>query len=295
MIRTLVCGHGEWGRVLRYRVSEHAEYDLVGIVDASEEKRVEARELGCVVRENLIDAIDETHPDLVVVATPIKAAPLASITALTLGASVLAAKPAAVATSTAELMISAADQSSTRLIVDYTMTMHPKWRLVKEARHSLGEVRYVDCVRTTPTTRSAADPLIDLAVHDLALIVDLEGRREWRVRRSQTTSSDSASVVLDDADVRACVLAERTDARQERIIRVVFDRGHATWDQLADTLIVASNRRSTEFHGPSAREKDAVTRRLDETSRILAARANDNRRAFLAVTRLLEEAKHADA
>lgn len=274
------------------RVSEHAEYELVGIVDADPTKRSVARKLDSTSRvyANLIDAIDETQPDLVVVTTPSESAPLASITALTLGASVLAAKPAAVSTSTAELMISAADQSSTRLVVDYTMTMHPKWRLVKEARSTLGEVRFVDCVRTTPTSRSSADPLTDLAVHDLALIVDLEGEREWRVRRSETTSPDAAALILDDDEVRACVLAKRTDARQERIVRVVFDHGHALWDQLGDTLTIASNHETT-YHGPSCRDKDAVTLRLDETSRLLAARANDNRRAFLSVTRLLEEAR----
>ena len=290
MIRTIVCGYGRWGSVLAARAREHAAFDVIGVAEPEKAQLVRAAADGFSVWSTLEDALEE-QPQLVVVATPIMIASRMSVLASSSGAHVLVAKPGAVSTSTAMQMINAATRNERSLTVDYTLLVSPKWQRIRALSDSLGQVRYMDATRTTPTQRSASELISDLCVHDLSLVSDISFGREWRVIRS-SSSPLRARVILEDSEARVGVYARRTDSTQDRHCHVVFEHGYATWDQLRDTLTTWSNGDST-YEGPE--RVDLVTRRFDQVRRVIEDGEADNRAEFVRVTQLLEAALEAPA
>ena len=288
VIRTVVTGFGYWGKIITSRLLEHPHYFVSGVHDPSLAERETARRVANLhTYRTLEDAINREMPDLVCVCTPIAATPSASAYASTRYAHVLAAKPGATSVDTAQRMLRAADAKHVRLVVDYTLTAAPRWLQIKQLVPSLGEVRRIDAVRTTPARRASSDVLDDLVVHDLSLLVDLDEDAQWRVV-SSVGDAGERSMVLEAGGVEAYVSAERRGAGVEREFRIIGSKGALTWDQATDSLVCTTDSGMVTPHREAI---DAVTARLWMLSRVLCGEAPDNRRVFLEVTRLVEDAR----
>lgn len=289
MIRTIVTGYGFWGQILTKRLVKHPHYFVCGIHDPSLAARERARvEANLHTYKTLEDAINWESPELVCVCTPIADTPGASAYSATRYAHVLAAKPGATTRATAERMVHAADAKGVALVVDYTLTAAPKWHHIKQLVPMLGDLRRIDAVRTTPEGRSTADVLDDLAVHDLSLLVDLDEAIDWRITSSFGDASER-SIRMEHGDVEALVTAERRSSELEREFRIIGTKGALTWNQLTDTVVCTADGGTVMLGADSV---DPVTARLWFLSSVIAGERPDNRRVFLDVTRLVEDAKH---
>jgi predicted dehydrogenase len=289
VISTLVTGYGYWGQIITERLLAHPDYFVTGIHDPNLEARRFAQARNLHTYRTLEDAINRESPELVCVCTPASVAAEASVYSSTRYAHVLAAKPAATTRQGAERMINAAARRDRKLVVDYTVTAAPKWQRIKQLLPTLGEIRRVDCVRTTPLGRSSVDVLEDLAPHDLSLIVDAMPSAEWRVTSSR---GDAGSRELHlAAEECAAVVVVRRGGEPERMIRFVGVDGALTWDQSRDSLICATSS-STVVLGADA--VDSVTARLWLLARVIRGGEDDNRRVFRQVSSLVEDARESE-
>jgi predicted dehydrogenase len=287
MITTIVTGYGYWGQIITERLLAHPDYFVAGIHDPDLKARRFAQARNLHTYRTLEDAINRESPELVCVCSPASVAAEASVYSSTRYAHVMVAKPAATTRHEAERMINAATRRDRKLVVDYTVIAAPKWQRIKQLLPTLGEIRRVDCVRTTPLGRSSVDVLEDLAPHDLSLIVDAMPSAEWRVTSSRGDAV-AREVGLVAGECVASVMVRR-GGEPERMIRFVGADGALTWDQARDSLICATSS-STVVLGADA--VDSVTARLWLLGRVIRGGEDDNRRTFRQVTGLLEDAQN---
>jgi len=287
MIRTLVTGYGYWGRIVTQRLLQHPEFFVAGIHDPSHTARADAQRFNLHTYRTLEDAINREAPELVCVCTPVSQIPEASAYASTRYAHVMAAKPGATTPLLARRMMRAAAAKQRALVVDYTLTAAPKWHRVRELVPTLGDIKRIDCVRTTTMNRSSVDVLDDLAVHDLSLIVDAVDDAEWRVMVARGNRL-RRELTLRAGECSAFVTVMRHAGGVERAFRVVGSQGALTWDQARDTLICTTDGATTMV---GADMVDAVTARLWLLARVIRENAPDNQATFEHVTRLLDEAR----
>lgn len=281
MKRVVLCGAGRFGSVYLRRALEHPDLDVTGVVELADQHDA-VRALGVRPFDTLTEAIDVTHPHLVIVATPPAKHAILGIYALNRFCHVMLAKPGALGIDQAERLVSTAYERGRTLTVDYTPTESPVWqRICDEHAAPIVTVRMV---RRARQAYQDCGVLWDLAPHDVALALSLNPTdtvTSVTARGWWTHDGDEpvgAYLVLTHASGRSTrIEVEWTAATPERRVEIIEPDGHTVWDQLADPPATPDN----------------VTRALDRALRIVRGDADDDTHRLLAVTRILEQAERS--
>ncbi|MBL8696532.1 MAG: Gfo/Idh/MocA family oxidoreductase [Planctomycetes bacterium] len=170
-LRAAVVGAGHLGRIHSRVYREIGGVDLVGVVDAREDRaRGVAERLG----SKGYKAVGELPSDLDVVsiATPTVAHAEIAIPFLERGVSVLVEKPIAASIEEADAMLAAASRSGAVLTVGHSERFNPGIRAVAEFAV---RPRFVEVHRLAPFSFRSQDVgvVLDLMIHDLDLLLHL--------------------------------------------------------------------------------------------------------------------------
>lgn len=134
MIRVLVAGLGNMGRSHALAYHHNPAFRIVGLVNRSTPDLPEELR-GYPLFADYAQALAETRPDLVCVATYSDSHAAYAVAAMQAGAHVFVEKPLATTLADAERVVATARQLNRKLVVGYILRHHPSWqRLIAEAR-----------------------------------------------------------------------------------------------------------------------------------------------------------------
>ncbi len=134
MIRTLIAGLGNMGFSHALAHHHHLESEIVGLVARSQTAQKDEL-AGYPFFDDFHQALSETKPDLVVIATYTDTHVDFACAAMEAGAHVFVEKPLAMSVADAERVVATAKRTNRKLVVGYILRHHPSWiRFVQEAR-----------------------------------------------------------------------------------------------------------------------------------------------------------------
>lgn len=287
MIRVVLAGYGPFGRVYARRVVEHADFDLVGVVDNDEAVRALAyAQTGLPVFDKLSEAIDAVAPAMVLVATHEASHADLCAFALGRGCHVMTAKPGATSFAGAIRLMNAATVADRSLIVDWTPMHMSGWARVREYAAEIGTIQTVRFSRRGWATPRECGPLWDLCPHDVALALNLDTNdvvtgvfaSAWGTGVHLTLAHLSGKVSRIECDY--------TSTHRDRSVEVIGADGTVEW--LVDEPSVASSIRDAPVLVPDV--PDAITKHLSRVARVLRGDEADDQDMLLQVCRVLEAA-----
>ncbi|WP_192877789.1 Gfo/Idh/MocA family protein [Paracoccus sp. SY] len=134
MIRVLVAGLGNMGQSHALSYHKNPDYQIVGLVNRTPRPLAEGLE-GYPFFDDYAQALAETKPDLVCVATYSDSHADYAVAAMEAGAHVFVEKPLATTVADAQRVVDAAACLGRKVVVGYILRHHPSWqRLIAEAR-----------------------------------------------------------------------------------------------------------------------------------------------------------------
>jgi predicted dehydrogenase len=287
MIDTLLVGYGYWGRVMSRNLIQHPSYFLAGVHDPDPRALADAKAANLHAFHSMRNALEATHPKLVVVAAPIGSMFMHAQDALHAYANVMLAKPGVTTMDEYVRLFRVADYNQRKVVVDYTMLMHQSWQTLCTFKPQLGELVTFDSIRYATGNRTNAPILFDMLVHDLAMLANWEPETDWIIDSAEVTDCVVAAKFVSGN--KTALLEARTDQlAPKRSVSFGGARGSAVWDQI-DDVIVSSNKEleaaSVEDDAPNS----AVYRRLSDTALVVNKGATDNRVVFRRVTELANQ------
>lgn len=240
MTRAVLAGYGKFGRLYASR-AELAGIEIAGVVELADVHET-VRADGLRPFDKLGEAIDTTHPSLVIIATTPNAHALLAIEALQRYVDVMLAKPGALDLDEAERVATTAWSHNRRIIVDYTPTMSTNWR-------NLASRTWPDGILSVRLTRRSVSPfrpygiLWDLAPHDVALALELDPDDE--VDHVDATAwwypayDEPVGAFINIAH-KSCrtsrIELDWMAARDERRVEVVEHERMHVWEETTDSL-----------------------------------------------------------
>ena len=288
MIQTLLVGYGYWGRILAENLTQHPTFFLAGVQDASQSVILDARANNLHAYSSLEDAMQATHPQLVVIAAPIGSMEVPAMRALQGYAHVMMAKPGVESLAAFDRVARVADYAQRSVVVDYTMLMHSTWNTILHEQHRLGGVEKFHSVRSAAGNRTGAPIVLDLIVHDLAMLVSLDPDREWLVDSASVTRM-TATVRLVSGSAEAILEASTISDDPQRSVYIAGDGLHIVWDQLEDVLESNSAEIMQAWYDDEKIPCTPVQRRLNNMVKVVNHRGDDNRSIARSVLVLVEE------
>ncbi|KUP91432.1 Gfo/Idh/MocA family protein [Tritonibacter horizontis] len=134
MTRILIAGLGNMGLSHALAHHNHDSAEIVGLVNRS--GTVSHPDLqGYPTFTDFHAALEETQPDLVIVATYSDSHADYAVAAMEAGAHVFVEKPLATTLADAQRVVACAEATGRKLVVGYILRHHPSWvRLIEEAR-----------------------------------------------------------------------------------------------------------------------------------------------------------------
>ena len=136
----LVVGVGNMGKAHAKAYYKIDEFNLVGLVARSPEKRNQlSKELGNLPQfDNFDKALKETKPDIVSINSYTETHKDFAIKSLNSGAHIFIEKPLAENIKDAEEIISLAKKKNKKILVGYILRHHPTWKKFIKLSHNLG-------------------------------------------------------------------------------------------------------------------------------------------------------------
>ena len=239
MTRVVLCGFGRFGRVYAQRVMDHADMELVGVVELADVHDA-VRAIGVRPFDSLGEAVDVTHPQLVIVATPPEHHALLGIYALNRYCDVMLAKPGALGIDQADRLIATAENRGRRIVMDYTPRMASAWRAISAMPFHDG-ILTVRMVRRGVQALQDCGALWDLAPHDVAMALDLQpdddvvwvSANAWHYPDHHEPVG--VFVFLQHASGRSTrIEVDWMAGGNERRVEIVEHERMTVWDQLED-------------------------------------------------------------
>ena len=181
-----VIGCGYWGTNLVRNFRESPRADLLVVADSDEKRleRVIKLYFNVAVTRDWRDVVDNPLVEVVAIATPVSNHFEIGMAALAAGKHVLMAKPMAASSEQCKRLMDAARKADRTLIVDHTFVYTDAVRKIHDivAAGELGKILYYDSTRINLGLFQTDSSVVwDLAVHDLAIIDYLFGRRPTAV------------------------------------------------------------------------------------------------------------------
>ncbi len=182
MKRGVVVGLGAMGSVHLRVLSQIDGVEVVAGVDSSEERRAALSVPGF---ETLTEALAETRPDFVCLATPAAALPVLATEAIEAGVAVLVEKPLAAEEADALRVVELAEERGVLLGVGHVERCNPAVIALKEKLDAgaIGAVYQLHARRLSPfpDRDSMLGVSLDLATHDIDVMRYLTGSEVERV------------------------------------------------------------------------------------------------------------------
>ncbi len=219
-MRVLIAGLGTMGRSHALAHHTHPGTIIVGLVNRSKVE-LPAELASYPLFENFEEALAQTSPDLVVIATYTDTHADYAVAAMEACAHVFVEKPLAGTVADAERVVSAARRLNRKLGVGYILRHHPSWqRLIAEARNLGGPYVFrlnLNQQSAGPTWEAhnalmqTTSPLVDCGVHYVDVMCQITDARPLRVhgmglRLSDEIASDMYNygqfqVIFEDGSV----------------------------------------------------------------------------------------------
>ncbi|WP_170547988.1 Gfo/Idh/MocA family protein [Ruegeria atlantica] len=220
MTRVLIAGLGNMGLSHALAHHHHPDAQIVGLVNRS--GRVDHPELlDYPAYSNFETALNETRPDLVVIATYSDSHADYACAAMQAGVHVFVEKPLATNVADARRVVETATRLNRKLVVGYILRHHPSWmRLITEARNLGGP--YVFRLNLNQQSSGAewethkalmqtTSPIVDCGVHYVDVMCQITEAQPVRVHGMGLRLSDEIAedmynygqfqVVFDDGSV----------------------------------------------------------------------------------------------
>ena len=188
--RVAVIGAGFMGSLHARQVAELPTARLVGVADPDRSRGVSlAQRCGTNWFADYSQALEQTRPDAVIIATPEDNHLDPCLDAFASGAHVLVEKPLASTVAAARQMVSASERSGRLLMVGYILRFEVAYAKIKEAvaNENLGRLVQIYCRRNATISEARrlagrTSVLKYLGVHDLDLMMWLHPVRVTQVR-----------------------------------------------------------------------------------------------------------------
>ncbi|MEO0484183.1 MAG: Gfo/Idh/MocA family oxidoreductase [Planctomycetota bacterium] len=252
--RTLRCGAVGVGRMGRHHARVYAQMEgteLVGVVDADEDRRELAAETHGCKAFSTPEELLEAGVDAVTIAVPTVYHEAAAKPFLDAGVACLIEKPLAQDADTALRIKAMAEATGATLMVGHIERFNPAVLAMKK----LGEKgmnivpRFVEVLRVSPMTFRSVDVgvVMDMMIHDIDVVLNLMGGRE-----PVEISAHGVSVVTEHEDICnarltfetehgpcvANVSASRLAFKTERVTRITGEGGYIKIDYGAKKGVV---------------------------------------------------------
>ncbi|PRY26335.1 putative dehydrogenase [Aliiruegeria haliotis] len=220
MIRTLIAGLGNMGLSHALAHHHHSDSEIVGLVDRSGRDVPEAL-AGYPRFASFEEALTETQPDLVCIATYSDSHADYAVAAMETGAHVFVEKPLATSVADAQRVADTAARLGRKLMVGYILRHHPSWiRLIEEARAlggpyvfrlNLNQQSDGETWATHKQLMQTTSPIVDCGVHYVDVMCQVTDGAPVRVHGMGLRLSDEIApdmynyghfqVVFDDGSI----------------------------------------------------------------------------------------------
>lgn len=175
MINIVQIGVGYWGPNLLRNLVSNKDAHLKTVVDLSTERRqfVESTYPTVQTTDNVIDVLNDTSIQAIVISTPVETHYDLAIKALNAGKHILVEKPMATSSDEVKAIDQLAQENNLIAMVGHTFLFNNTVRTIKKLIDDgeLGDIRYIYSQRVNlGRIRSDVDALWNLAPHDISII-----------------------------------------------------------------------------------------------------------------------------
>ncbi|OYX45467.1 MAG: oxidoreductase [Rhodobacterales bacterium 32-67-9] len=189
-MRVLIAGLGTMGMSHALAHHRHPQSEIVGLVNRSS-PALPTELQSYPLFNDLRDALEATHPDIVVIATYSDSHADYACAAMEAGAHVFVEKPLATTVADARRVVEMAARLKRKLVVGYILRHHPSWqRLIAEARVLGGP--YVFRLNLNQQSKGATwethkalmqttPPIVDCGVHYVDVMCQITDAKPVRV------------------------------------------------------------------------------------------------------------------
>lgn len=184
-MKIALIGYGYWGPNLARNINSIASMDFVGICECNKERLERARSVygdALIYTDDYHVFLEDPEINAVAIATPTKVSYGIAMDALEAGKHIFIEKPIASNSEKAENIKAQAEKHKAIVHCDHIMLYHPVIRYIKSMMDTgeLGDLLYIDIARVNlGPLRQDVNALLDLAVHDIALIDFLSNGEEF--------------------------------------------------------------------------------------------------------------------
>jgi predicted dehydrogenase len=188
-VRIGIVGYGYWGPNLVRNVALTPGAKVAAVCDLQDDRLAPVRAQYPTVRTTTryADLLDDPEIDAIAVATPVRSHYPLALQALQAGKHVFVEKPLAQSAAEAHALVEEAERRDRVLMVDHTFVYTGAVQRIKELvdEGQLGKLYYFDSTRVNlGLFQHDIDVMWDLAVHDLAIMDYVLGRRPYAVAAS---------------------------------------------------------------------------------------------------------------
>jgi predicted dehydrogenase len=202
-LRVLVAGLGNMGRSHALAYHRHPSFEIVGLVNRSAPRRLDAELAGYPILPDYEAALSDLRPDVVSINTYSDTHADYAVAALEQGAHVFVEKPLATTVTDARRVVAAAKANGRKLVVGYILRHHPSWvRLIEEARKLGGPYVFRMNLNqqssgvnwhTHKMLMETTSPIVDCGVHYVDVMCQITDARAVEVRGMGVRLSDEVA------------------------------------------------------------------------------------------------------
>jgi predicted dehydrogenase len=198
-MKTLIAGLGNMGQSHALALHHHPGAEIVGLVNRTA-VNLPPDLTSYRLFNDFQSALDETRPELVIIATYSDSHADFACAAMQAGAHVFVEKPLATNVADARRVVATAERLNRKLVIGYILRHHPSWqRLIAEARSLGGPYVFrlnLNQQSTGPTWEThkalmhSTSPLVDCGVHYVDVMCQVTDAKPVRVNGMGLRLSD---------------------------------------------------------------------------------------------------------